>query len=781
MKLHTALALLTLALTTAPALAQVPPPVSPAPVVKLEYDAQGNPTRTVLAPNVPGLGLATSHSYDRLHRRRDTTDARAGVTRLDYNGRDDVTQVSDPRNLLTQYPRNGLGDSTGLVSPDTGTATHTYDAAGNLKTRLDSRGALATHTYDVLNRLTSVVYTQPGQANQLHSWFYDQTGPAFGYGVGRLTSTSYTYGSAWYGYDAQGRLTTLTQQASNFAGAPLSLTTTYGYDAAGHVVSITYPSGRVVLTSHVGGLPASISMAQTAGASPVALLGQIQHEPFGAVSAWQWQFDTGPRAHQRVFDSSGRMVRYTLGGAVRDISYDAADRISSYTHRDLVSGAATPATTALNQSFAYDELGRLLQVSSTAGNWTYGYDANGNRVLASSPGAGTRVYTVAADSNRLLALSNPARSLSHDEAGNGTYDNENLGSRAWLAGYNPAGRMHYLNGYSAGWNNATYQSYYYNTQGQRVAKWSHFQPLPSLGTAFMYDQQGQMLGEYNISTGAAKREYIWLQGMPVAVIAYDLATASDPAPVFFIQTDHLDTPRVVLDRNGAQRWSWVALPFGDGSPVTNPVGLGEFELNLRMPGQYFDKESGLSQNWHRDYDAGVGRYTQSDPIGLAGGINTYAYVGGNPISRVDPMGLYTEVIVWNGVGIGPSAAGHVSTNINGANYSFGPGGWDRTYPSAGAYAARQQSFRSGSGTVLGLSPVQEAALAQCLKGSGGDYSSTSNNCGTSIQSCLAKVGVNVGNSMLPADISRGLSGSPAAIGGTYYPGPSQFAPMPVVP
>ncbi len=278
-------------------------------------------------------------------------------------------------------------------------------------------------------------------------------------------------------------------------------------------------------------------------------------------------------------------------------------------------------------------------MSSTVGNWTYGYDANGNRLQASSPGSGTRVYTVAANSNRLQALSNPARSLSHDEAGNGTYDNENLGSRAWLAGYNPAGRMHYLNGYSAGWNNATYQSYYYNTQGQRVAKWSHFQPLPSVGTAFMYDQQGQMLGEYDISTGAAKREYIWLQGTPVAVIAYDLASANDPAPVFFIQTDHLDTPGVVLDRNGAQRWSWVALPFGDGSPSTNPVGLGEFELNLRMPGQYFDKESGLSQNWHRDYDAGLGRYTQSDPIGLAGGINTYGYAFSQPTKYVDPDGL----------------------------------------------------------------------------------------------------------------------------------------------
>jgi hypothetical protein len=61
--------------------------------------------------------------------------------------------------------------------------------------------------------------------------------------------------------------------------------------------------------------------------------------------------DNGVLAHQRVFDEWGRMVRYPLGGAVRDISYDAADRITSYTHRDATTGAATAATTALNQSF----------------------------------------------------------------------------------------------------------------------------------------------------------------------------------------------------------------------------------------------------------------------------------------------------------------------------------------------------------------------------------------------------------------------------------------------
>src|SRR5438132_10504239 len=110
--------------------AQTPPapPISPAPVVNHEYDAEGNSTKTVQAPGA--LNLATQSSYDALSRRKDTTDAKAGVTRFGYDGLGRTLQVTDPRNLVTQYPRNGLGDAKQLVSPDTGTATMTYDEAG---------------------------------------------------------------------------------------------------------------------------------------------------------------------------------------------------------------------------------------------------------------------------------------------------------------------------------------------------------------------------------------------------------------------------------------------------------------------------------------------------------------------------------------------------------------------------------------------------------------------------------------------------------------------------
>jgi RHS repeat-associated protein len=125
----------------------------------------------------------------------------------------------------------------------------------------------------------------------------------------------------------------------------------------------------------------------------------------------------------------------------------------------------------------------------------------------------------------------------------------------------------------------------------------------------------------------------------VAVFMPDAANPGGAPIAYFIHADHIDTPRVVVDRSNSVRWRWLAEPFGATAAETNPSGLGAFAFNLRFPGQYLDQESGLHYNYFRDYDASVGRYVQSDPVGLAGGINTYAYVEGDPLSGIDPQGL----------------------------------------------------------------------------------------------------------------------------------------------
>ena len=112
------------------------------------------------------------------------------------------------------------------------------------------------------------------------------------------------------------------------------------------------------------------------------------------------------------------------------------------------------------------------------------------------------------------------------------------------------------------------------------------------------------------------------------------------AQMFYVYPDHLGTPRVIIDTHNRVRWRWDNTdPFGANIASEDPDGDRlNLSYPLRFPGQYFDKETGLHYNYFRDYDPQTGRYIQSDPIGLAGGLNTYAYVDGNP-GRIDPLGL----------------------------------------------------------------------------------------------------------------------------------------------
>jgi len=162
------------------------------------------------------------------------------------------------------------------------------------------------------------------------------------------------------------------------------------------------------------------------------------------------------------------------------------------------------------------------------------------------------------------------------------------------------------------------------------------------GSSIVHDEAGRLIGEYDAAL-RTRQETVYLGDTPVAVLTQTVAGAPavTTTTVNYVYPDHLDTARVITRASdNRMRWRWDgADPFGVAAPNQNPANLGAFEFNPRFPGQYYDRETNLHFNYFRDYDPRVGRYTQSDPIGLEGGINTYAYVFGNPLSYVDPEGL----------------------------------------------------------------------------------------------------------------------------------------------
>ena len=154
----------------------------------------------------------------------------------------------------------------------------------------------------------------------------------------------------------------------------------------------------------------------------------------------------------------------------------------------------------------------------------------------------------------------------------------------------------------------------YNPFGQRETKAYGSWWAPIDEDYFIYDSTGHLIGEYD-NQGGLIREIVYLGDRPIAV--------KTPTGLYTIHTDHLDTPRAITDSSGTVVWRWESDAFGVGAVDEDPDGDSNgFTFNLRFPGQYFDRESGLHYNWNRYYDPGLGRYITSDPIGLAGGINT---------------------------------------------------------------------------------------------------------------------------------------------------------------
>ncbi len=565
-----------------------------------------------LASVIDPLNHSSSHGYDALNRLISTVDRSNHTTNMEYDSQDRLTEYSDPRSIETDFAHNGFGDVVSEVSADRGTITYTHDRRGLVTSRTDGRGTTVTYAYDNGGRLTVIDYP-----------------------TGSIGDVSFTYDIAFLGVPANsnrghtariddgtirmdfghevtedGPRVTMTA----FYPANRSYTVIEETDFEGNATRTVYPSGREVLTQYDdANRPLAIRLKD--GTSQIDVLTEMTYAPNGPLTSARYgdQFAQS-QTQTRTYDLSYRLSRIEdiIGNTkLRDLTLD-------YEGRDNLIAISDTLEYSRSETFSYTPRESLSGASGPYGSYAYTYDGVGNR-LTEALGSSTDLYSYASTSNRLTSISlasGVVRGFTYDDSGN-IIAEARTGGGTYSYGYNAAGRMETfsINGFQQA-------SYRYDAMGRQAIR-TLTSPTP-VTIHSVFDSDGRRIAEYNQASGTLIREYVWNGWDPIAVI--------EGGQVFFVRADHIGRPVFATNTSGTQVWSATYTPFGGVHTSTGALPANRF------PGQWFQTESGLHQNWMRDYDPTTGRYLQADPLGLIDGASVYGYAGQSPMMNMDPTG-----------------------------------------------------------------------------------------------------------------------------------------------
>lgn len=500
-----------------------------------------------------------------------------------YDTHNRQIKLTDGRGNSSHTAYDDFGNRLYRYTPDGGVILYRYNARGQVIAKVDESAVITRFDYDESGRLKGIgAFDMPAMTH------YD-------YSDNNEKIQDGLYQKTTYQYDLKGNII---RKDSYLKDLGKRYSTHYRYNKIGRLQSKTLPDGQI-LNYRYDNEGRIQSITRKGLFWDDDLISGLQFTTTGKLESLT---TADGRQTSFTYDSYNRLkTEYTPGLRTRNYAYNAVGKLVN-----LIKNSN-------HYTYQYDALDRLIKASGGNSEYVWTYDNAGNRTQSTVNGK-TQVYKYAKDSNRLLKQGD--QQLTYKATGEPVFK----GSLRY--DYTLGGRPAKV--YKG---RTLLAEYRYNSEGERIRKIDHT-VQPAKTTYYLYENK-QLTAEID-SKGNIIRQYLYMAYRPVV--------AFQQKDIYTIHNDHRGAPEIVINDTGKTVWQATYSPFGEATLLAE-----NFIMNLRLPGQYYDAETGTHYNIYRDYDPKSGRYLTSDPLGIEAGFNTYTYVTNDPLNRIDPLGLYDEI------------------------------------------------------------------------------------------------------------------------------------------